>query len=96
MTITNIACALILGILVIVLVNIRGKKQKAAQAAAPAEIKEGASADVLEGLEKLENLCEAGILTEEEFASFKQRAAEKTAAADAASPDNGTSSDKPE
>lgn len=95
-TITNIACALILGILVNVLVNIRGKKQKAAQAAAPAEIKEGASADVLEGLEKLENLCEAGILTEEELASFKQRAAEKTAAADAASPDNGTSSDKPE
>ena len=95
-TVTNIACALILGILVNVLVNIRGKKQKAAQAAAPAEIKEGASADVLEGLEKLENLCEAGILTEEELASFKQRAAEKTAAADAASPDNGASSDKPE
>ena len=70
--------------------------EKAAQAAAPAEIKEGASADVLEGLEKLENLCEAGILTEEELASFKQRAAEKTAAADAASPDNGASSDKTE
>ena len=80
-TITNIACALILGILVNVLVNIRGKKQRAAQEAAPAEIKEGASADVLEGLEKLENLCAAGILTEEELATFRQRAAEKSAAA---------------
>ena len=75
-TITNIACALILGILVNVLVNIRSKKKEAEQGETPEEIREGASADVWKGMEKLQELCEAGILTEEELATFRRRAEE--------------------
>lgn len=77
-TVTNIACALILGILVNVLVNLRNKKKSARQqAAAEGEdggesAEEGAEANA--ALEKLRDLREAGILTAEECAEFERRA----------------------
>lgn len=82
-TVTNIACALILGILTNALVHIRSKKRKAeadGQTSEPAAIKEGADADALKSMEKLQDLRDAGILTEEELASFRQRAENLSAA----------------
>ena len=78
-TITAIASALILGILVNVLVNLGNKKKKAVpeEGESPEKAEEDASAVCLAELGKLQDLREAGILTEEEYAAFRERAVEK-------------------
>ena len=78
-TITAIASALILGILVNVLVNLGNKKKKAApeEGESSEKAEEDASAVCLAELGKLQDLREAGILTEEEYAAFRERAVEK-------------------
>ncbi len=70
-TITAIACALILGILTNVLVNL-GKKKPAEEAAAEA-------APAATDAEMVQQLYDAGILTEEEFAALKERAENRKA-----------------
>ena len=92
-TLTNIACALILGILTNVLVT-RGKKGGAAgQAAAPdarCTIGQAGAEPLPEesvALQKLYDLREEGILSEEEFDKLKLRAA--GAAAQAGTPPEG-------
>ena len=78
-TITAIASALILGILVNVLVNLGNKKKKAVpeEGESSEKAEEDASAVCLAELGKLQDLREAGILTEEEYAAFRERAVEK-------------------
>lgn len=89
-TITAIACALILGILTNVLVN-RGKKGGEAGAPdAQGAVGQAGAVSLPEesaALQKLRDLREAGILSEEEFASFERRVT--GGAAQAAAPPKG-------
>lgn len=71
-TITAIACALILGILTNVLVNLGKKKKPAEEAAAEA-------APAATDAEMVQQLYDAGILTEEELAALKERAENRKA-----------------